>query len=94
MEPAKTKFVTYRNSVEEINRAVREDARAFVQKAEEDYHRNIEEIAGSIAGESPMCKLVMLAGPSSSGKTTTAHMLMNELRRKGVGCVSISLDDF
>lgn len=94
MEALTTKFVTYRNSVEEINRAAREDAQAFVLNAEQDYHENIENIAHSIAGENPMCKLVMLAGPSSSGKTTTAHLLMKELKKVGVGCASISLDDF
>lgn len=94
MEELKTKFITYRNSVEEINRAAQGDAQAFVLKAEQDYHKNIENIAKNIAGENPMCKLVMLAGPSSSGKTTTAHMLMNELHKVGIGCVSISLDDF
>lgn len=94
MEAAKTKFVTYRNSVDEINRAAQDDAQAFILKAEQDYHKDIENIAKSIAGEKQMCRLVMLAGPSSSGKTTTAHMLKNELQKVGVGCVSISLDDF
>jgi uridine kinase len=94
METLATKFVTYRNSVEEINRGARTDANTFVGKAEADYHNNIAAIARQIAGENPMCKLVMLAGPSSSGKTTTAHLLKKALEEIGVGSVSISLDDF
>ncbi len=87
-------YVAYRNSVEAINRAVETDPAAFVQKVEQEYHRNVMNIAKKIASESPMCKLVMLAGPSSSGKTTTAHLLKKALGEVGVGSVSISLDDF
>ncbi len=94
MEQQKTKFVSYRNSVEDINSSVRKDAKGFVLKTEEAYHKNIAEIAQLIAGKNPMCKLVMIAGPSSSGKTTTAHLLKKALEEDGVGCVSISLDDF
>ena len=94
MDTVSTKYVAYRNSVEEINRAVQSDAKAFVEKAEADYRANIAAIAQKIAGETRTCKLVMLAGPSSSGKTTTAHLLKEALEKAGVGSVSISLDDF
>ncbi len=80
--------------MEEINRGAQTDAKAFVEKAEADYHANIAAIARKIAGENPVCRLVMLAGPSSSGKTTTAHLLKKALEKAGVGSVSISLDDF
>lgn len=94
MEKLAAKYVAYRNSVEEINRSVRTDADGFVRKAEADYQNNIAGIAREIASESPACRLVMLAGPSSSGKTTTAHLLKKALEEIGVGSVSISLDDF
>ena len=94
MEKSAAEYVTYRNSAEEINRAVRADASAFVEKAEADYRANLAAIAETIAEESRSCRLVMLAGPSSSGKTTTAHLLKQALEKIGVGCVSISLDDF
>lgn len=87
-------YVAYRNSAEEINRAVRDDASAFVERAEAAYHANIAAIAEKIAAEGRACRLVMLAGPSSSGKTTTAHLLEQALEKIGIGCVSISLDDF
>lgn len=94
MEKTAAKYVAYRNSVEEINRGVQIDAKAFVEKAETDYHANIAAIARKIAEENPVSRLVMLAGPSSSGKTTTAHLLKRALKKEGVGSVSISLDDF
>ena len=93
MEKAETKYIAYRNSAEEINRAAHEDPQSFVLKAEKAYHENILSIVGKIKKESS-CKLIMLAGPSSSGKTTTAHLLKKALNEDGIGCVSISLDDF
>lgn len=94
MEALQTGFAVYRNSVDDINRAARRDPRRFVLRTERAYRKNIEEIARRIAAGSPQCRIAMLAGPSSSGKTTTAHMLADALRRAGVGSVSLSLDDF
>ena len=94
MEKPAANYVAYRNSAEEINRAVRGNALAFVERAEADYRANVAAIAERIASEGQTCRLVMLAGPSSSGKTTTAHLLKTALEKIGVGCVSISLDDF
>lgn len=94
MTALKNNFVEYKNSLEEINRAALTDPNAFVMNTENAYHKNIQDIALQIANERPRNKLVMLAGPSSSGKTTTAHLLTGALKKLGVGCEIISLDDF
>lgn len=94
MEKQTVEYVAYRNRVEDINRFAQEDAAAFVEAAEADYRADIDGIAAEIAAENPACRLVMLAGPSSSGKTTTAHLLKKALVKAGVGCESVSLDDF
>lgn len=39
-------------------------------------------------------RLVLLAGPSSSGKTTTSKKLMNNLRCRGAHVVQISVDNY
>ena len=51
-------------------------------------------IAETIASSTDLCKVIMLAGPSSSGKTTTAHILLDALRECGIGSQVISLDNF
>ncbi len=94
MEQPAAEYTAYRNSAEEINRAAREDPENFIRRSEESYHDDIRAIARRIAGEEPLCRLVMLAGPSSSGKTTAARLLEKALRSLGVGSESISLDDF
>lgn len=81
-------------SLEEINRLARGGAEAFVRSEEARCREGIASVARRIAQERPMSRLVMLSGPSSSGKTTTAHFLVQALEREGVGSVSISLDDF
>jgi uridine kinase len=94
MAAFRTDFVEYQNSVQQINRAVRESPGAFVMEGEKAYHDNLKRIADSLSQEEPLCRLVMLAGPSASGKTTTAHLLAETLRERGTGAEIISLDDF
>ena len=56
------------------------------------YQDEIEVIANNIIYGSK--RFVLLSGPSSSGKTTTSHMIAKHLNTLGKGCVYISLDDF
>ncbi|MVB10350.1 Uridine kinase [Caprobacter fermentans] len=94
MTALRTDFIEYQNSVLQINQAVRHDPSAFVAAAEKAYQDSLIKIADSLVNEDPPCRLVMLAGPSASGKTTTAHRLAEILREKGTGAEIISLDDF
>lgn len=87
-------FVAYENSVEKINHAASSDPAGFVRDTEKAFHGDLHRIAAQLAKEDPPCRLVMLAGPSSSGKTTTANLLAEAIRREGVGSVVLSLDDF
>lgn len=55
--------------------------------------RKISEIAGMISAD-PSKKLIMIAGPSSSGKTTFSHRLSTQLRAKGVKPHPIPMDNY
>ena len=88
-----TNFIEYQNELNRINTAAIRAPEAFVTKTEEAYHQNIRDIAKNIA-DTEHCKLVMLFGPSSSGKTTTSHLLESAFREIGIGSTIISLDDF
>ncbi len=55
--------------------------------------QNIGEIAGQIAAD-PKKKIILVAGPSSSGKTTFSHRLSIQLAAHGLHPHPISLDDF
>lgn len=63
----------------------------LVQEALQE--RRIGEIAREIS-ERPGVKFVMIAGPSSSGKTTFSHRLAIQLRTYGIIPHTIALDDY
>ncbi len=84
----------YENDLERINYEAEHSAPSFIARTEATFHRDIRNIAERIASSQDLCKVIMLAGPSSSGKTTTAHILLDALRECGIGSQVISLDHF
>ena len=69
------------------------DARKFLDDCTRDYHNQVFDVAEKIIGNKNK-KIIMLAGPSSSGKTTTANLLSQRLNGMGVKTATVSLDDF
>lgn len=65
----------------------------FVDVAETFQTKNISKIASQIA-EKKTARVVLIAGPSSSGKTTTSKKLALELLAIGITPKVISLDDY
>lgn len=65
----------------------------FIEDAELRYRDKVCELAETIA-EDPQKKIVLLAGPSASGKTTTSHLLREELSSKNISSAVVSLDNF
>lgn len=62
--------------------------------AEGLHEKKYGQIADMIANAKEKKRLVLLAGPSSSGKTSSAHRLSTQLRINGLKPIPISLDDF
>lgn len=81
------------NTLSLINDAINKDATGFIKKCEEEYKEEINSIAQRIADNDDI-KIVAIAGPSASGKTTTAHLLMKQLGMAGEKTDVVSLDDF
>lgn len=65
----------------------------FVCECSNEYRAKIKKTAETIFGDKSK-KIVMLAGPSSSGKTTTAKLLSQNLGELGSKAYTVSLDDF
>ncbi|MEG2671648.1 MAG: nucleoside kinase [Ruthenibacterium sp.] len=65
---------------------------AFVQYCETDYQARITAGVTNIIHSG--AKVVMLTGPSASGKTTTAHKLSQEMTQRGKRSAVVSLDNF
>ncbi len=72
------------------------DSGEMIKLAEALTERGLAEAADDIAAahEERGCRMVLLAGPSSSGKTTTAKRLGVQLQVLGYSPVLISLDDY
>lgn len=80
------------NKLEYINEMAK-DPVSFIKQCEARYQNIIDGIAQRIIDEEGR-EIVMLAGPSSAGKTTTARKLSESLIKKGVKTYVLSLDDF
>lgn len=65
-----------------------------IQMAETLHERDLSRIAEAVCADCPEVKLILIAGPSSSGKTTSAQRLSIQLRVNGIRPVAISLDDY
>lgn len=65
----------------------------FIEDCERRYNNKIKRIAEEIS-ESGRTEIVMIAGPSSAGKTTSAKKLRQCLSEAGIKSYTVSLDDF
>jgi uridine kinase len=82
-------------SVGSLNRLIREGGiQEFVQVAEALHDKKIAAIADRINEKRDEVRVVLIAGPSASGKTTFSKKLMIQLRVVGRNPVTISLDDY
>lgn len=78
---------------ESLHATLAEQQKALlVQQAEERYRAEVEQAGLEIQKEHH--NVVLLTGPSASGKTTTAQMLVQQLTKSGKTVHRISLDDF
>ncbi len=66
----------------------------LVQKSEEKHSEQIKNIAISLCQQSNKRRVICIAGPSSSGKTTFARRLQKELKELGFSPLLISIDDY
>ena len=80
--------------LQEINDHALRNPEQWIQEETDRYAGEIQTLARHLAVEFDNHGLVMLSGPSSSGKTTSANMLGSALKDIGVEAYTISMDDF
>lgn len=66
----------------------------LIRDADNAYDATIWKAAGAIAGRRNGVRLVIVAGPSSSGKTTTTLKLCEALRKMGRDLQMLALDNY
>ncbi len=86
---------TKTQTVDDINRRIdRGETLEFVQFCEAYHNRQLTELGDLIEKEIDEVRLIAIAGPSSSGKTTFCNRLRIELLSRGINPVTISMDDY
>ena len=80
-------------NIEYINELAENDPERLVRESEANYRAFADGIVRRVA-EDDNIRIILLAGPSGSGKTTTANILSDGIKARGLESMVISLDDF
>ena len=81
--------------VGDLNQAIADRCMTDVMQMSEALHdKKFSQIADEIASRRPLPRLVLIAGPSSAGKTTSCKRLGIHLRVNGLHPVMLSTDDY
>ena len=78
-----------------INKRIENDGPIdFITLCEQKHNRQLCELGQMIENDKESIRLICIAGPSSSGKTTFANRLRIELLSRGLNPIRISMDDY
>lgn len=88
-------IATGANTVVGINQHIENDGIIdFINLCESRHNRQLCELGQMIENERDNIRIICIAGPSSSGKTTFANRLRIELLSRGIKPIRISMDDY
>ena len=85
------------STVSHINKRIKDNELSVVELinlCENRHYRMLCELGQQIENNIKKIRLICIAGPSSSGKTTFADRLTVELKSRGINPVRISMDDY
>ncbi|WP_372640388.1 nucleoside kinase [Ancylomarina sp.] len=83
------------SNIGDLNRSVEENKISELIKIYEAMHeKKISQIADRIRKKWKKIKIILIAGPSSSGKTTFGKRLAIQLKVSGVNPINLSLDNY
>jgi len=79
----------------DVNRFItRDKTLRLISIAEALHEKRLADIADAILGQRRALRVLLIAGPSSSGKTTTTYRLSTQLEVNGFKPVPLSLDNY
>lgn len=76
------------------NIAIKHDIGDLIRISEALHEKKLAQIADMIMASNEKKRIILISGPSSSGKTTFAKRLSTQLKVNGMKPVTISLDDY
>ncbi|MBI2441122.1 MAG: response regulator SirA [Lentisphaerae bacterium] len=66
----------------------------LIRESDRRYEEELDQCAGQILSARGLIRLVIIAGPSSSGKTTTTAKLVERLTSGGLGFKALNVDNY
>ena len=85
--------MTERITADYINKRMKNGVCDYIEECERAYQAQVEKATKEVCLKKGR-QLIMLAGPSSSGKTTTAKLIKEYSEKEGRRATVVSLDDF
>ena len=83
------------NSVSQLNEIIANDKVPEVNEKCVDFNkRELESVANQVIAHFPEKRLITIAGPSSSGKSTFSKLIFDSLTKRGYHCLVVSMDDY
>jgi uridine kinase len=80
--------------VDDVNLETKADSAKLFKACDDRYEKKVREIVKHIVNNPARSRIIMLSGPSASGKTTTSLKLKQGLEEQGFKAITISMDDF
>ncbi|MBI2438431.1 MAG: response regulator SirA [Lentisphaerae bacterium] len=83
------------DSISNLNGLIREGHFSrLIRESDRRFEEELDQCAGQILSARGSIRLVIIAGPSSSGKTTTTAKLMERLTRRGLVFKALNVDNY
>ena len=71
-------------TLEKINETAISEPEYLINSVENRFNSSIEKLIDYILNDKKECKLMLVSGPSSSGKTTFAKIILERLKKMGL----------
>ena len=83
------------DTIEKLNRHIKSKSiTKLIEETEKFYHEEINKVVQEIKKRKDKIRIVIVAGPSSSGKTTTTIKIGEALSKEGLNFVSLNVDNY
>ncbi|NCB73226.1 MAG: nucleoside kinase [Clostridia bacterium] len=80
--------------LDEINARATSDPSGFIRECDAEFDLKVRHVADMIEKNREKSPIVLMSGPSGSGKTTTSKKIEEELKKRGVNTLALSMDNY